>query len=95
MSKFNELIKGETPVIVSFYADWAPTSDEVENSIKQLKSEMNDAFKMIKIDFDKNEAVARKLNVIGVPTVLVFKEGKVLLKQSGEVNVNEIKEKLI
>ena len=94
MSKFNELIQGETPVIVNFYAEWAPTCDEIGDQLKDLKKDQGDAIKMIKIDFDKNEAVARKLNVLGVPTVILFKEGTVLYKSSGEISVDDMISKL-
>lgn len=94
MSKFNELIKGETPVVVSFYADWAPTCDDVTSQLKSLKLEVGDVFKIIKIDFDKNETVASKLNVQGVPTVILFKEGKVLYKSAGTFDYEIMKEKL-
>ena len=94
MSKFNELIKGEIPVIVNFYAEWAPTCDDVAERLREFKAEMGEDLKMIKIDFDKNEGIARKLNVVGIPTAILFKEGKVLLKQSGEVKIDDFKEKL-
>jgi thioredoxin 1 len=94
MSKFNELIQGEIPVVVNFYADWAPTCDEVGEQLKDFKKSQGDAIKMIKIDFDKNEVIARKLNVIGVPTVILFKEGTVLYKTSGEINLDEMTSKL-
>ncbi len=94
MSKFNELIQGEIPVVVNFYAEWAPTCDEVGEQLKEFKKEQGDAIKMIKIDFDKNETVARKLNVLGVPTVILFKEGTVLYKASGEISLDEMSSKL-
>lgn len=94
MSKFNELIQGETPLVVSFYAEWAPTCDEVGGKLKDFKKDQGENIKMIKIDFDKNEVVARKLNVVGVPTVILFKEGNVLYKSSGEVDLDEMSSKL-
>jgi thioredoxin 1 len=94
MSKFNELINGETPVVVNFYAEWAPTCDEVGEELKEFKKLQGDAIKMIKIDFDKNEAVARKLNVTGVPSVILFKEGTVLYKSSGKISIDEMSAKL-
>ncbi|CAG5084122.1 thioredoxin family protein [Parvicella tangerina] len=94
MSKFNELIKGETPVLVEFYADWAPTCEEVSGDLKKLKAELGSAFKMVRIDFDKNEAVARKMGVVGVPSVILFKEGKKLFSASGIINLEEIRSKV-
>lgn len=94
MSKFNELIQGSTPVVVNFYADWSPTCDEVGEQLKDFKKEQGDAIKMIKIDFDKNEGVARKLNVVGVPTVILFQAGAVLYKSSGTISLDEMTSKI-
>lgn len=94
MSKFNELIKGETPVLVEFYAEWAPTCSEVNEQLKGMKSELGSVFKLVRIDFDKNESVARKLGVLGVPSVILFKEGKKLYSSSGFVDLDEIKNNL-
>ena len=94
MSKFNELIQGETPVLVEFYAEWAPTSNEVNEAMKALRSEVGNAFKMVRIDFDKNESVARKMGVVGVPSVILFKEGRKLYTGSGIIDPVDIKEKL-
>lgn len=94
MSKFNELIKGEIPVLVEFYAEWAPTCDEVSEQLKDIKSNYGADLKMVRIDFDKNEAVARKMGVIGVPSVILFKAGKKLFFGSGIIDPEDIKSKL-
>lgn len=94
MSKFNELIQGETPVLVEFYADWAPTCTEVNDQLKEIKAELGSAIKMVRIDFDKNESVARKLGVIGVPAVILFREGKKLYTGAGLVDSEEIRSKI-
>ncbi|MCB9189539.1 MAG: thioredoxin family protein [Flavobacteriales bacterium] len=94
MSKFNELIQGEIPVIVEFYAEWAPTCGEVNEQLKELKSELGTGVKMVRIDFDRNESVARKLGVVGVPSVILFKEGKKLYSGSGLIEVEEIRSKI-
>lgn len=94
MSKFNELIKGEVPVLVEFYAEWAPTCNEVNEQLKTIKADYGSDLKMVRIDFDKNESVAKKMGVVGVPSVILFKEGKKLFSGSGLINLEEIKEKL-
>lgn len=94
MSKFNELIQGEVPVLVEFYAEWAPTCKEVNEQLKAIKTDQGTGLKMVRIDFDKNESVARKLGVVGVPSVILFKEGKKLYTGSGIIVEDEIKSKL-
>ncbi len=94
MSAFNELIKGETPVLVEFYAEWAPTCGEVHDQLKAIKADATTTLKMVRIDFDKNEAVARKMGVVGVPAVILFKEGKKLYSGSGQIDSEEIKSNL-
>lgn len=94
MSKFNELIKGDIPVLVEFYAEWAPTCSEVSEQLRSIKSEYGGELKLVRIDFDKNEAVARKMGVMGVPSVILFREGKKLFFGSGIINPEDIKSKL-
>lgn len=94
MSKFNELIKGEVPVIVQFVAEWAPTSDDVAEDLKRLKEEVSTDLKLVKVDVDKNESLASKLGIVGVPSIVLFKEGKRLLTASGMIDFDQIKSKL-
>lgn len=94
MSKFNELIQGDVPVAVQFVAEWAPTSDSVTEDLKQLKEDVGIELKLVKVDFDKNEGLAAKLGVVGVPTVILFKSGKKILSSSGKIDLDLIKSKL-
>lgn len=85
MSKFNELIKGDTPVLVDFYADWCGPCKAMAPILHDVKSHLGDRVKVIKVDVDKNQQAAAVYQVRGVPTLILFKDGKILWRQSGVV----------
>ena len=92
MSSFNELINGKTPVLVDFFAEWCGPCKMMSPILEKLKNEMADAIKIIKIDVDKNQPLATKLNVRGVPTLILYKEGKNVWRQSGVPQVEQLKQ---
>jgi thioredoxin 1 len=89
-SSFNNLIASETPVLVDFYADWCGPCIMLAPVLKEVKAQMGDAVKIIKIDVDKNQSLAAKFQVRGVPTMVLFKNGKPLWRQSGVLPKHEI-----
>jgi thioredoxin 1 len=91
MSKFNELINGETPVLVDFTATWCGPCKMMSPILDQVASELGDAVKIIKVDVDKNPQAAAHYQVQGVPTLILFKEGKTLWRQSGVVQASQLK----
>ncbi len=91
MSKFNELIHGETPVLVDFTATWCGPCKMMSPILDQVASELGDAVKIIKVDVDKNPQAAAHYQVQGVPTLILFKEGKTLWRQSGVVQASQLK----
>ena len=90
MSKFNELIKDSKPVLIDFYADWCGPCKALAPILKDVKSEMGDAVKIIKIDIDKNQQIAANYDVKGVPTLMLFQNSKQLWRQSGVIPKNQI-----
>jgi thioredoxin 1 len=88
--KFNELINSETPVLVDFFADWCGPCKVLAPILKEVKSELGDHIKIIKIDVDKNEKLAAKYQVRGVPTMLIFKDGEQRWRQSGVLQKQDI-----
>ena len=90
MSKFSDLINGDTPVLVDMYADWCGPCKAMAPILKDVKSKVGDGIKIIKIDVDKNPQAAQKFQVRGVPTFILFKEGKLLWRQSGVVQADQL-----
>jgi len=89
-SNFNSIIKSDTPVLVDFFADWCGPCKMLAPILKQVKDELGEAVKIVKIDIDKNPSIASKFHVRGVPTMLLFKSGKQLWRQSGLLQKNDI-----
>ncbi|MAP55108.1 thioredoxin [Altibacter sp.] len=87
---FNAIIDSETPVLVDFHADWCGPCKMLAPILKQVKDELGDAIKIVKIDVDKNQAAAAKFNVRGVPTLLLFKNGQQQWRQSGVLQKDAI-----
>ncbi len=91
-SSFKKIIDSKIPVLVDFYADWCGPCNILAPILEQVKDELGEAIKIIKIDVDKNQPIANKFNVRGVPTMLLFKNGKHVWRQSGVMQKNEIVE---
>lgn len=91
-SSFKNIVDSEIPVLVDFYADWCGPCKMLAPILKQVKDAMGDRLKIVKIDVDKNQKLAAKYNVRGVPTMMLFKNGKQLWRQSGVLQKNDILE---
>ena len=82
-SSFEKIISEKIPVLIDFYADWCAPCKALAPILQEVKKELGEAIKIIKIDVDKNPTVAKKYQVRGVPTMMLFKEGQVVWRQSG------------
>lgn len=87
---FSNIIKSNTPVLVDFYADWCGPCKMLAPILKQVKDDLGNQVKIIKVDVDKNQELAAKFQVRGVPTMVLFKEGKQLWRQSGVLQKQQI-----
>ncbi len=90
MASFNQIIQQDVPVLVDFKADWCAPCKMMTPILKQVKQNLKDQIKIIKIDIDKNPAVAQKYAVRSVPTMILFKQGKAVWRQSGVLQSNQI-----
>jgi thioredoxin 1 len=90
MSNFNDIINSEKPVLVDFFATWCGPCQMLLPVLNQVKDSLQDRITIIKIDVDKNQELAQKQQVRGVPTMMLFQNGKQLWRQSGVLTKEEI-----
>ena len=89
-TNFNTIKQSEIPVLIDFHANWCGPCKTLAPILKEVKETLEDAIKIIKIDVDKNQPLAAKYQVRGVPTMLLFKNGKQVWRQSGVLQKNDI-----
>ena len=89
-SSFKKILKAEVPVLVDFFAEWCGPCKTLAPILKEVKGTMGDDVKIIKVDVDKNQPLASKFNVRGVPTLILFKNEEQVWRQSGVLPASEI-----
>lgn len=87
---FNEIIHSGKPVLADFFATWCGPCKMMTPILKDVKQAVGDAVTIIKIDVDKNPQAANEFQVQGVPTLILFKNGKAVWRQSGVVPKAEL-----
>lgn len=89
-SKFSEIINKDQPVLIDFLATWCGPCKSLAPILEQVKDEVGEKATIIKIDVDKNQELANTYQVRGVPTMILFKNGKQLWRQSGVLQKSEL-----
>lgn len=90
MANFFDIIKSDVPVLVDFSAEWCGPCKMMPPILKDVKSQLGERVKIIKIDVDKNQAIAQKLQIRNVPTLCIYKNGEQKFRQSGVIQANQL-----
>jgi thioredoxin 1 len=92
METFGDLIKNKQPVLVDFHATWCGPCKMMAPELQKFAQKNTGKLRVVKIDIDKNPKVAQQFNIQGVPTLILFKEGKVLWRQSGALSSGQMEQ---
>lgn len=93
-NSFSDIIKGDKPVLVDFYADWCGPCKMMAPILKEVKSRLKEQVTILKVDVDKNQEAANAYQVQGVPTLILFQHGIIKWRQSGVVNAAQLEQVL-
>lgn len=92
MESFNDIIHSGQLVLVDFHATWCGPCKTMHPIIDTLKAEMGESLRILKLDIDKNEALSHQYRIQSVPTLLLFKGGEIVWRQSGALPLSALKE---
>jgi thioredoxin 1 len=87
---FESIIHSETPVLIDFHAEWCGPCKMLSHIVKEVATEMGSKIRVVKIDVDKNPEISARYQIRSVPTVMLFKNGQQLFRQSGVVPKNQL-----
>ena len=91
---FRELINGDTPVLIDFFATWCGPCHAYSPILGQLKEDLGDELRLIKIDVDKNEEICTKLGISSMPTTIIFQNGEIKFRAAGVQPISVLKAEL-
>lgn len=94
MSQFHEIINADQPVLIDFSAEWCQPCKMMPPILKQVKQELGDKVRILKVDVDKNPAVAQKWMIQNVPTLMIFRNGEVKFRQAGVIPAPQLVEQV-
>lgn len=89
MEKFDDLITSNIPVLVDFYAEWCGPCKMMKPILEDVKAMKGEKVRVVKVDVDKHQELAAYYQIQSVPTLMIFKDGKQLWRQSGVLQAKE------
>ncbi len=90
MGNFTDIINGSVPVLIDFSAEWCQPCKMMPPILKDVKKQLGDRLRILKVDVDRNPAIAQKYQIRNVPTLMVFKNGQVVFRQAGVIPAQQI-----
>ncbi len=94
MESFIQIISGNMPVLVDFYADWCSPCKAMAPVIQEVGKQMTGKARVLKINIDKNQSLAYQYGIQAVPTFAIFKEGKIVWRHAGSIDKNSLMNQL-
>ena len=94
-SKFSEIINSEKPTLVDFFAEWCGPCKTMKPVLETVKGRMGEQLSILKIDIDKSPNAAAAYQIQSVPTLILFKGGKIKWRQSGALSIQQLTEVLV
>lgn len=91
MENFNDIINGNQLTLVDFFATWCGPCKQMHPVLEQLKASEGENLRIIKLDVDKNESLASAYHIQSVPTLMLFRNGELLWRQSGAMSLADLK----
>ena len=95
MNKFQDINAGDTPVLVDFFAEWCGPCKMMKPVLEKLKKKMGNKIIILKIDIDKNISLSSEYRIQSVPTLVLWKQGEIIWRQSGALSLNELEQILL
>jgi thioredoxin 1 len=93
-ASFKNVVSGDKPVLIDFFATWCGPCKMLSPVLEQFAGKHNDKIKVVKVDVDKNMSLATQYQIQGVPTMLLFKNGKPIWRKSGYMSVPQLEKEL-
>ena len=91
MNHFNDIVNSEPLVLADFFATWCGPCKTMHPVLENLKKELGDRIRILKVDIDQNEALAAQYGIQAVPTLMLFRNGENIWRQSGAMSLNDLR----
>jgi thioredoxin 1 len=90
MSNFNQITESNVPILIDFHAQWCGPCKTMSPILDELKKQFGEKIRILKIDVDRNQKLAEQLKIRSVPTLMLFKSGVKLWRESGVYSLNQL-----